>query len=171
MVNNHLNSKSSLILTRLTFIFLLMWAVWVPKTGYAQQCNAPLSDSSIEHLTKELCGKTFAMIDLVNRALNLGGGNRDEDLERMIAILNTFDGQSEPNANDTDILIRDAARILVERPGLRRSLKKNLVVSLFEDDKIQQWCRWIKRDKFKKSPVTNQKTVDSIDEIIRCGIE
>ena len=171
MVGYQLNYKFSSVLTRFTIIFLFMWSVWVPNIGYAQQCKAPLTDSSLKQLTEELCGETFAMIDRITGALNLGGGARDEDLERLIAILNTIDGQSEPDAKGIEGLMRDAGRILFEKPALRGSLKKNLVVSLFENHQIQRWCRWLRRGKTEEKSVTNQKIVDSIDEIIRCGIE
>lgn len=139
--------------------------------SFAGECTTSLPDAEIEPLANELCGPTFEKIARAKRTLNLGGGSRNEELERMAAILNTFQLEGDPGAGSGAVLMQDAGRILKEEPELRLSLKKNLILSMFDKKSIERWCRWYKRGKTPERNEKNQRRVDQIDRIMKCGIE
>lgn len=142
------------------------------QSAHAQQCANPLTDEIIKPLSDQLCAETYAEIDVARGTFNLGGDGLDIKMKRLVAILNTFDSNRTLSASDREKLLNDVGKIVVlDRPAVRHSLKKNLIISLLQQEEVMRWCRWKKRGGTPERTQDNQKIVEKVEGVMRCGLE
>lgn len=131
-------------------------------------CEPVLPEKTLNKIAKRLCETQWREIEIASNNLNANGTREDRALERFNSILNSIENN---DGRLSSKLAAELIEILEQKTQLRVSIQKNLLVTRFEEQALDTWCRWRNDKTVQGWSRAHLRDIQKIEEFMSCGIE